>query len=139
MKYIVEMSNENWQAFYKFLKDARLDRAKNRNRWKFLSLFEDVVLDYEDVQQKNMDELGRREPGTPPAESIIKNKEINERMKTLQKQVVAVTFADREIFEEMKIIFLNFTMELEGHMGKMYSQIEDALYSAKQTDVNPAN
>ncbi|HYT02538.1 MAG TPA: hypothetical protein VEL70_06475 [Candidatus Acidoferrum sp.] len=139
MKQSIVLANEQAIALYNYIQNAKLDRVKNRNRWKFLEVIEDKVFSYEETVTKKTQTLNDLQRSmTPDEESqrdvTAKKDKITEEIRTLAKEENMFVFNDREIFTEGKAFFEGSTEELQGQQSKLYKQIEDAFIHTKVVD-----
>lgn len=151
---ILTLSNEEAMALYNFFQKVKLDKVKNRIRWKFLENIENQVIDLEEIMQKKQDEIqsireeGMRAKTSPELtleqkdakskEVLQKLIELNKEVKDIYEKKLEAKFNDRENYLEAVKLFETVTGDdLTNRDGKIYKQIEDAFLNVVDTDSAP--
>lgn len=128
MKKLLKLTNEQAEYLYSIISTLKLDASKNRNRWKFLEVIQDPVLDYSDKVSVAKDKV----IGLKPNDTVFKK--VSMEVNALAKTVVPFTFNDREVFSQGKEMFNSAGIELEGRNGRIYKELEDAFMDVKESD-----
>lgn len=145
------LENEQAISLYNFLATLKLDRVKNRNRWKFLEVIEDEVYAFEEKQAeitntiqdlsesitflRSNTTLSQEQKDELKKESTKKIKDLQEKLKNLRKETTTFIFTDREVFAQGKTLFETVAgEELQGADGRIYSKIQDAFFDVKEVE-----
>lgn len=132
MKHTLTLNNEQAQALFILMSNRPLNGTRNRIRWKFLAVIEDAVIAYEGKINEIRKELKIDDKGGGLDEALNSTalRELSDMVKDLAKTKADYDFSDREVFAQAKDIFTKIGEDedpgLNGRMGKLYYEIEDA-------------
>lgn len=157
MQTFIKLTNEQAIMLYDFLANLKLnDRAKNRNRWKFIKVIEDKVVDYEErrdsqkkqvVDAKELLVVKRSDPKLSTVEKEEAQKafnklelEIIEAIKADGRTIEEYCFNDREVFTQGQALFDSITSVTEkendfsGPRSQLYFEIENAFLEVRRVE-----
>lgn len=138
MKKILTLNNEQVHALYILLNKVKLESKKNKNRYKFLQVIEDSVFDYEEVINEINDSIPVLGSNSTSEEITARKnilKEATKKVEELKKKTKQYTFTDREVYSQVRTIYeTECGKELEGRLGILYEQIDEAMVNVKEID-----
>lgn len=146
--YKIKLSLNAWTGLVQIMGAVKpSDIAENRNKQRFIKVFEDIASDYID-ELKNMDfEIALMDKGidsnnrivdeTIYREFLIRRRENEEKGKELSKKIVEVEFTDGNIFLKGKDLFdKKATKEIDPKLSDVFEEVDVAFNEAIGNKVN---
>jgi predicted RNA-binding protein with EMAP domain len=140
--YKIKLSLNAWTGLVQIMGDVQpSDIAENRNKRRFIEVFEDIASDYLDtlkdmdfelaLMNKGIDALDRIIDEASYREFLLKRRENEKKAKGLAKKLVEVEFKDGNVFIKGKDLFdKKATKKINPKLSDVYDEVDIAFNEA---------